>query len=55
MIHIADSSLFIIGKRIEGNIITVPSVVEELRNENIPDYNGIDECKDRAPTSKFHP
>ena len=34
MIYIADSSLFIIGKRIEGNIITVPSVEEELRNEN---------------------
>jgi UPF0271 protein len=33
MIHIADSSLFIIGKRINGNIITVPSVVEELRDE----------------------
>lgn len=33
MIHIVDSSLFIIGKRIEGNIITVPSVEEELRDE----------------------
>jgi UPF0271 protein len=33
MIHIADSSLFIIGKRIEGNIITVPSVEGELRDE----------------------
>ena len=33
MIHIADSSLFIIGKRIEGNIITVPSVVDELVDE----------------------
>jgi|SRR3990172_754364 len=33
MIHIADSSLFIIGKRIEGNIITVPSVVNEIRDE----------------------
>jgi len=33
MIHIADSSLFIIGKRIEGNIITVPSVEEEIRDE----------------------
>ena len=33
MIYIADSSLFIIGKRIEGNIITVPSVEEELRDE----------------------
>lgn len=33
MIHIADSSLFIIGKRIEGNIITVPSVVDEIRDE----------------------
>lgn len=34
MIYIADSSLFIVGKRIEGNIITVPSVEEELKNEN---------------------
>ncbi|MDL5503977.1 MAG: NOB1 family endonuclease [Candidatus Methanoperedens sp.] len=33
MIQIADSSLFIIGKRIEGNIITVPSVVNEIRDE----------------------
>jgi len=33
MIYIADSSLFIIGKRIDGNIITVPSVEEELRDE----------------------
>jgi len=34
MIHIADSSLFIIGKRVDGKIITVPSVVEELRDES---------------------
>ncbi len=34
MIYIADSSLFIIRKRLEGTIITVPSVVEELRDEN---------------------
>ncbi len=34
MIHIADASLFIIRKRIEGNVITVPSVVEELCDEN---------------------
>ncbi|TRZ91754.1 MAG: NOB1 family endonuclease [Methanosarcinales archaeon] len=34
MIHIADASLFIIRKRIEGNVITVPSVVEELRDES---------------------
>ena len=33
MIHIADSSLFIIGKRIDGNFITVPSVVAEIRDE----------------------
>lgn len=33
MIQIADSSLFIIGKRIEGNILTVPSVIEELKDE----------------------
>lgn len=34
MIYIADASLFIIRKRLEGSIITVPSVVEELRDEN---------------------
>lgn len=34
MIHIADSSLFIIRKRLEGSVITVPSVVGELRDEN---------------------
>jgi UPF0271 protein len=34
MIHIADASLFIIRKRLEGSIVTVPSVVEELRDEN---------------------
>lgn len=33
MINIADSSIFIIGKRINGDIITVPSVVEEIRDE----------------------
>ncbi len=34
MLYIADSSLFIIRKRLEGSIITTPSVVEELRDEN---------------------
>ncbi|VVB96733.1 Endoribonuclease Nob1 [uncultured archaeon] len=34
MIYIADASLFIIRKRLEGSVITVPSVVEELRDEN---------------------
>ncbi|GFO97841.1 hypothetical protein ig2599ANME_2052 [groundwater metagenome] len=33
MIYIADASLFIIRKRLEGNVITVPSVMEELRDE----------------------
>ncbi len=33
MIHIADASLFIIRKRLEGSVITVPSVVEELHDE----------------------
>jgi endoribonuclease Nob1 len=33
MIYIADSSLFIIGKRIEGIIITVPSILDEIRDE----------------------
>jgi UPF0271 protein len=34
MLYIADSSLFIIRKRLEGSIVTTPSVVEELRDEN---------------------
>ncbi len=34
MIYIADSSLFIIRKRLDGIVVTVPSVVEELRDEN---------------------
>jgi UPF0271 protein len=34
MIHIADASLFIIRKRLEGSVVTVPSVVEELRDES---------------------
>ncbi|NJD78233.1 MAG: NOB1 family endonuclease [Candidatus Methanoperedens sp.] len=34
MIYVADASLFIIRKRLEGSVITVPSVVEELRDEN---------------------
>lgn len=34
MIYITDSSLFIIRKRLEGSIVTTPSVVEELRDEN---------------------
>ncbi len=33
MIQIADASLFIIRKRLEGSVITVPSVVEELHDE----------------------
>ena len=34
MVYIADASLFIVRKRLEGSVITVPSVVEELRDEN---------------------
>ncbi len=34
MIYIADSSLFIIRKRLYGSVVTVPSVVEELHDEN---------------------
>ncbi len=34
MLYIADSSLFIIRKRLEGRFVTVPSVVEELRDES---------------------
>ena len=34
MKYIADASLFIIRKRLEGTFVTVPSVVEELKDEN---------------------
>lgn len=34
MSYFADSSLFIVRKRLEGSVITTPSVVEELRDEN---------------------
>lgn len=34
MVYIADASLFITRKRLEGSIITVPSVVDELKDEN---------------------
>jgi len=34
MIYIADASLFIVRKRLEGAIVTVPSVVKELMDEN---------------------
>lgn len=34
MPYIADSSLFILRKRLEGSVITVPSVVEELWDES---------------------
>ena len=34
MVNISDASLFITRKRLEGSVITVPSVVEELRDEN---------------------
>lgn len=34
MNYIADASLFITRKRLEGRVITVPSVVEELKDES---------------------
>ncbi len=34
MKYIADASLFIIRKRLSGSVVTVPSVVEEIRDEN---------------------
>lgn len=34
MIYIADASLFIVRKCLEGAVVTVPSVVKELRDEN---------------------
>ena len=53
MIRVADSSLFIIGKRIEGNIITVPSVEEELKDENSRTIMELMNVKIEPPLKSF--
>jgi len=53
MIHIADASLFIIRKRIDGIIITVPSVVEELKDENSRTMMELMNVRVEPPLSSF--
>lgn len=53
MKYIVDASLFIIGKRIEGNVITVPSVVDELRDENSRTTMELMNTRAEPPTADF--
>lgn len=53
MIYIADASLFIIRKRLEGNIVTVPSVVGELRDENSRTILELMNVRVEPPLSSF--
>ena len=53
MIHIADTSLFIIRKRLEGSVITVPSVVEELHDENSRTTLELMDVRIEPPLSSF--
>ena len=53
MIHIADTSLFIIRKRLEGSVITVPSVVEELRDEGSRTMLELMDVRIEPPLSSF--
>ena len=53
MIQIADASLFIIRKRIEGSIVTVPSIVEELRDENARTIMELMDVRVESPLNTF--
>ena len=53
MIHIADATLFIIRKRLEGSIVTVPSVVEELRDEDSRTTLELMDVRIEPPLSSF--
>ena len=53
MKYIADSSLFIIGKRLEGSIITVPSVVDELLDENARTTMELMNARAEPPIAEF--
>ncbi len=53
MIYIADSSLFITGKRIEGIIITVPSVLDEVRDARSRTIMEIMNVKIEPPLQSF--
>lgn len=53
MIYVADASLFIIKKRLEGNIVTTPSVVEELRDETARTAMELMDVKVEKPLGNF--
>lgn len=48
-IYVADASLFIFRKRLEGSIVTVPSVVNELKDENSRTIMGLMDIRVEAP------
>jgi UPF0271 protein len=53
MIYIADASLFIVRKRISGTLITVPSVVEEIRDENSRTVMELMDVRIEPPLTSF--
>lgn len=53
MIHIADTSLFIIKKRLEGSVVTVPSVVDELRDQDSRTTMELMNLRVEPPLSSF--
>ncbi|MBU4373160.1 MAG: NOB1 family endonuclease [Euryarchaeota archaeon] len=53
MPYIADSSLFIVRKRLEGSIITTPSIVGELRDENARTAMELMNVKVEPPLESF--
>lgn len=53
MIYIADASLFIIKKRLSGSIITVPSVAEEIRDENSRTIMELMDVRIEPPLTSF--
>ena len=53
MIYIADASLFIVRKRLEGDVVTVPSVVKELRDENARTALELMNVRVEAPLESF--
>lgn len=53
MIYIADSSLFMVGKRIKGKILTVPSVLDEIRDERSKTILELMKVKIEPPLQTF--
>lgn len=53
MKYIADSSLFILKKRLEGSVITVPSVVDELLDENARTMMELMDVRVEVPLEPF--